>query len=139
MPATGSFAGSPQAGITVTIDYAALHALMTAPGHDAHQWFTKKLFEIRNYAVMFAPVRTGRLRSSMHTRGPFAIGQYDLRGYVGSNVEYAYWVHEGRGPVRPVNKRVLRWVAPSGEVIFRPYAGPAQGNPFLQRALDAAL
>jgi hypothetical protein len=126
--------------VTVKIDQAALSRFLTAPGHDVNQWVTLKLNQVRNRAVVLCPVRTGRLRSSIQITEPaHPVGAYDVAGEVGTNVEYAWWVHEGRGPVRPITARVLHWVSPSGEDVFRPYAGPAKGQPFLDQALREVM
>lgn len=133
------FSGSPGSGVRVEIDQAALSHLLTGSGGDVERAFTVILNRIRNSAVGFCPVRTGRLRSSITVEPPERVSATNLKGGVSSNVEYAYWVHEGRGPVRPVRARVLHWVSPGGEDVFRPYAGPAAGQPFLMRAAEAVI
>lgn len=90
-------------------------------------------------------VRTGRLRSSITweirstSRGLVAV--------VGSNVEYAQYVHDGTGiygprgaMIRPVNKKMLSWKDPdSGQRIFAKAVRGSRPRPFLREALDAAL
>lgn len=62
-------------------------------------------------------VRTGRLRSSIMTR---KVTDFDYG--IGTNVKYAR-IHEFGGTIqipeiRPVNKKALRWIGPSGRVMF---------------------
>lgn len=69
---------------------------------------------VLNRARQLCPVDEGRLRASLTLemritpRGPIA--------RIGSNLEYARYVHEGTGiygpshqPIRPVSARALRW------------------------------
>lgn len=48
------------------------------------------------FAKLACPVDTGRLRNSI----TYAIASSEKAVYVGTNVEYAYSVHEGTGPNR---------------------------------------
>lgn len=51
---------------------------------------------------------------------------------IGTNVEYAKYVNDGRGEVRPKNAKFLRWESPrfSGNEIFAKRAGQAEGIHF---------
>lgn len=49
--------------------------------------------------------------------------------------EYANFVEEGRGEVRPVSAKVLHWVD-YGENIFRMYSGPSRPRPFVEPAFE---
>jgi hypothetical protein len=62
------------------------------------------------------------------------IGQ-GVEGEVRSAAPWSRWLERGRGPVYPIRAKVLRWVAPSGKVIFAPRAGPAAPRPFMAPAL----
>lgn len=55
-------------------------------------------------------------------------------------VPYAHYVNDGRGPVRPVNARVLHWNSPKYGEVFAMYASPYAGTHFAEEAarqLDA--
>ncbi len=52
----------------------------------------------------------------------------------GSDKEYAAYVEYGRGPVEPVNKKVLHFKI-DGKEVFTGYAGPAEPKPFLEPAV----
>ena len=93
--------------------------------------------QVVNRAKVLAPVRTGRLRSSIRAEPPRI---FSLRGSVtvGSDLEYAAWVNDGTRPhqIRPRTKRALRFVV-NGQVVFaRVVNHPGtKANPFLDRAL----
>lgn len=131
------FTASPGGDVVVIINEAAVRHMLGSEGGMSGQFLFRKLNVVRNLAIGYCPVRTGRLRSSIQIE-MYPVGSYVVEGTVGTDVEYAYWVHEGRGPVYPIRARVLHWVAPDGTEVFAPKAGPATGQPFLQRAMDAA-
>lgn len=105
--------------------------------------------EVRDLAVQMmrdnTPRRTGKLADS--TTGDIALepdgatitlsqpaeSEADQSGNWGG-IHYVQFVVQGRGPVRPVNKKAL---AGPG---FGPvaYAGPAAANPYPTRTMDAA-
>lgn len=66
------------------------------------------LFEIQGQAKQRTPVDTGRLRSSIGT-GAGKAKVKKMVGYVGTNVEYSVYVHEGtsRMRARPFLKTAL--------------------------------
>ncbi len=86
--------------------------------------------EVQRVGQQMAPVRTGTLRRSITSTATPTLGT------VGTNLKYAKAVHDGRGEVRPVRARVLRWVAPGGAVVFAMRSGPTRPNPFLRNALN---
>lgn len=93
--------------------------------------------QVVNRAKVLAPVDTGRLRASIEGR---LNRTWTLRPQftVGSNVEYASYVHDGTRPhiIRPRNARALRFVV-GGQVVYARvvhHPGTA-ARPFLDRAL----
>lgn len=82
-------------------------------------------------------VRSGRLRGSIEVRVVKQGRRYTIT--VGTRVDYARIVHDGRGPVRPKNAKALRWVTPGGAVVIRKSAGPAAARPFLLVGASRAL
>ena len=81
------------------------------------------------------PVRTGNLKDSLDVimNSNFAFTLY-------SGAKYAQWVEKGRGWVFPKNKKCLHWVDfASGKKVFAKFARPAKANPFMQRAVSAAI
>lgn len=120
------------------VNSASLRAQIRNPGGDLTQWMLRLGYRIRDGAVIRCNVDSGRLRSSISvTLGEDTTGIPTVR--VGTDVEYAYWVHQGRGPVYPVQARALRWVTPNGQIVFARSAGPYAGNPFLVDALEAEI
>ena len=81
-----------------------------------------------------APVKTGTLRRSI--TGVVQPGGGAVRGVVGTNVPYARYVHDGRGPV-VAHGKALRFEI-GGQVLFRKRVGPAKGKPFLRDAFAAS-
>jgi hypothetical protein len=76
-------------------------------------------------------VRTGVLRSSIkHELVHRESGNITL--HVGSNVDYALIVHEGRGPVFAKPGGVL---GPMPGIGYRKWVGPAAPRPFLTTAM----
>lgn len=75
-----------------------------------------------------APVKTGTLRRSIV--GVVRPGGGTITGVVGTNVPYARYVEEGRGPV-VAKGRALRFTI-GGKTLFRKRVGPAKANPFFR-------
>ena len=116
-----------------SVRYDALRLLVRRPDGDAMAWLLRLGYRIRNNAVVRCNVDTGRLRTSLQV---VLTPEPSVR--VGTDVEYARYVHEGRGEVVPVNARVLHWVGPTGAV-FAKRSRPYGGNPFLRDAMEDEL
>lgn len=99
------------------------------------QGVTKAGMLVEGRAKGNAPVRTGTLRRSITTRARGSAG--GAEAIVGTNVPYARWVEEGRGPVVPVRAKVLRFTV-GGKVVFTRRAGPAAGRWYMRRAFQAS-
>lgn len=58
---------------------------------------------------------------------------------VGTNLYYAKYVNDGRGPVVPKKAKALRWYSPrlSGNAVFSQKAGPAEGIDFTGKTKQA--
>ena len=72
-----------------------------------------------------APVKTGALRRSIHSERTGA-----TTWFIGTDIEHAYYVENGRGPVFPVVKKALYWPE-LGHPVAK--AGPAPANDFVGR------
>lgn len=73
-----------------------------------------------------APERTGALRESI------AADRIKTTLYfVGPNVDYAKYVENGRGEVRPVKKKALHWF--DGGDVFAMRSRAVKPNPFVKR------
>jgi len=118
----------------VRLDRADLQRVMT---NASRRELKESSRQVVNRAKVLAPVRTGRLRSSIRAEEPRI---FSLRGSVkvGSDLEYAAFVNDGTRPhiIRPRRAQVLRFTV-GGRTVFakvvhhpgtRPY-------PFLDRAL----
>lgn len=67
-------------------------------------------------------------------------------GEVGTDVEYAEFVHQGTGiygpnqtPIVPVRASVLRWTDRQGNVIYARSVRGQEPNPFLTDALEEGM
>lgn len=62
----------------------------------AARWLNDRLTDIRNLGVLYSPVDTGRLRGSITvSQRATGAGGLVLEGRVGTDVNYAVYVHEG--------------------------------------------
>jgi len=56
---------------------------------------------------------------------------------VGTDAPHAGYIEFGRGPVRPVRAKVLRYFdKKTGKLVFTKYVGPTEPMPFLQPAVE---
>lgn len=118
----------------IRLDRAQLNRVMTNASREELREASR---QVVNRAKVLAPVRTGRLRSSIRAEPPRI---FSLRGSVkvGSDLEYAAFVNDGTRPhtIRPRTKQVLRFQV-GGRVVFAKVVNHpgARANPFLDRAL----
>lgn len=94
--------------------------------------------DTRDNVRQIAPYKSGKLRSNIDTRvrqeARHITGEVKI---LGSKVPYAYWVDQGRGPVVPKHKKVLRfWV--DGEQVFTKFVKAFPGYHFMERGLKAS-
>lgn len=141
----------------IKIDQSALAALMASPQGPVWIDIQRRTNRVLNQARRNAPVDEGRLRASLAME--MRLASRSPVGRVGTNVEYALYVHEGtgveagKGYIVPVRKKVLAWPAKNNSGAGRRrYKGGATANyvyakrsrgvkarPFLRDALSAAL
>lgn len=118
----------------IRLDRAELNRAMTNASREELREASR---QVVNRAKVLAPVRTGRLRSSIRAEPPRI---FSLRGSVkvGSDLEYAAFVNDGTRPhtIRPRTKQVLRFQV-GGRVVFAKVVNHpgTRANPFLDRAL----
>jgi hypothetical protein len=118
----------------IRLDRAELNRVMTDA---SRRELREAARQVVNRARVLAPVRTGRLRSSIRAEPPRF---FSLRGSVtvGSDLEYAAFVNDGTRPhvIRPRRASVLRFNV-GGRVVFaRVVNHPGtKGTHFLDKAL----
>lgn len=86
-------------------------------------------------------VDTGVLRNSIDWQ--FVSTRKELVTRIGTNVDYALYVEEGRGPVVPKNKKVLKFQTKRNarggrSTVYTQYSKATEGKPYLVPALKAA-
>ena len=118
----------------VRLDRAQLNRQMTNASRSELREASR---QVVNRAKVLAPVRTGRLRSSIRAEPPRI---FSLRGSVtvGSDLEYAAMVNDGTRPhvIRPRTKQLLRFQVGGRTVFAKVVNHPGtRPNPFLDRAL----
>lgn len=142
---------------SVRVDQGQLRAILTSPSGPVYRDTHRRGQRVLNAARRGAPVDEGRLRASLTLEMRRQADGAPL-ARIGSNLEYAIYVHEGtgvyagRGPIRPRSGRFLRWpVKNNSGVGARRYRGGrtaryafarqvrgVKGRPFLRNALEAA-
>lgn len=105
--------------VRVQISEAEVRRLMVGPTGLATRYVVRKTDQILNRARLLCPVDTGNLRASLTTA--IRTDGQKVIGLVGSDVEYALPLHEGRTtsrgrkiPGRPFLRRALTDVMGGG-------------------------
>ena len=129
--------------ITVTFNRGEWLSLLRSPIGPVFRDLQLRGTAVKNKAQRLCPVNNGRLRQSIEVEMAVEGGVPVAR--VGTNVEYALWVHEGTGiygkrgrPITPVRAKALRFTPRGGPTLFRRSVAGQRGVPFLTDALDAA-
>lgn len=122
----------------IRVHVGVVQSTFRDPGGPSGRWLYRRGLRIESRAKILCPVDTGRLRSSITTTQPRMVGRR-LTVTVGTNVNYARYVHDGTRAhvVRAVRRKALRFTV-AGRVVFSRYARiPARrGRPYLKQALD---
>lgn len=121
----------------VRLDRRALEKVLQSTEGPVAADLIRRCIRVESAAKRLCPVDSGRLRGSI-THELVRQGR-TLVGRVGTNVEYALAVHNGRRGFEARPGHVLRF-RPTGSRVFiyRTRVGPARGQPFLRDALPAA-
>lgn len=139
---------------SVVIDPAALRDLLYSPQGPVYRDIQIQTERVRNRAISLCPVNNGRLRASI--TGQVLSEPSGPVGRVGTNVEYALFVHEGTGiygpkgapyTIVPRRRKALAFVwkgapvPPNGRggrhVYKRVTVKGSRPKPFLRDALQA--
>lgn len=114
---------------------AATRQLLSSGSGGLAKNMLKRGHRVASFAKKFAPVRTGRLRSSVN------VVLISVNGYpgvaVGTNVKYAKFVHDGRRAFRAKPGKVLVFKAKGrgNKMVFTKKVKATKPNPFLKDAL----
>lgn len=107
--------------------------LRFSPTEPVYRDLAKRVLRVDALAKQLCPVRTGRLRSSI--RWSIRRSPEGLVGHVGTDVDYAGYVHNGRRAFGPVNAGALFWKGAAHPV---GHVKAQKAQPFLRDALPAA-
>lgn len=129
---------------TFNVDANGIHAVMGPNGLVATKGMLVIGRRIERVAKEMCPVDRGRLRSSIAAR--LEVGDNGLpMTVVGTNVEYAAFVHEGTGiygpkrtPITPKSGSVLVFKVAGKQVFARSVKG-MPGRPFLRSAMEQVV
>jgi hypothetical protein len=135
------------ASVSVRLNQRAIQDQLTGQNGAIARDLLRRGQRVQNKARRLAPVDRGRLRGSITTEVRGSGRGLEVR--VGSNLDYAVYVHEGtgiyagRGYIYPRRGRYLRWRARGGggggrEYVYARRVRGVRGRPFLKDALDAA-
>lgn len=133
--------------VRITQDSAALKALVASRDGPVGQDLIRRANLVVNRAKQLCPVDKGRLRASITWELVVGGQQWPLVARVGTNVEYARYVHDGTGiygprgaPIRPVRAQWLVFTPRgSNSPVFARQVRGVRGRPFLTDALPVAL
>lgn len=126
---------------TLVFNGPALAEVLSAPNGPVGLDLARRANQVLGHAVRLCPVDTGRLRSSL--RWSMAKDAHGLAAIVGTDVNYAIYVHEGTRPHFPPPKALRVWAGRHGfdspyPVCFAIAARGTRPRPFLRDALAAA-
>ena len=100
---------------------------------------TQKSYQER-FIQMNGTIRTGMMLNSTEITED-GTGTVHV-GNTASSIDgfpYPLAIEHGRGPVYPINAKVLRWFGDGGEPVFRRSAGPAKARPFVAPSQEYTL
>lgn len=111
---------------------------LTGPHGDIARDLAKRAIRVESRAKQLCPVDTGRLRASITWELVRSSGGVFV-ARIGTNVDYAMVVHEGRRAVEMPPGRVMRFPSrKTGQIVYTRRTRAVAGVPFLRNALPAA-
>lgn len=123
----------------VILDPVAIRELLTSKDGPVGVDLQRRVLRVTNAAKKKCNVNTGRLRSSI--RGSISSDAKGLVGTVGTDLDYALYVHNGTKAHRIEAKgdHPLHWSGAGGDAFAWYVDHPGyKGNPFLTDALKEA-
>lgn len=128
----------PKVDGKVFLDQAKLRKALTGSSGDVTRLVARTTRNVLNAAKIGAPVDTGLLRMKHRSSGPVVSG-LSVAQEVVADTDYALYVHEGHGVIRPVKAKFLRFeVKGAGggkEVVFAKSTRAQPPRPWLKNAL----
>lgn len=129
---------SEPVSIRLDLNHAAIRHLLTGETEPVVKFIRRVARDVRNRAVLHCPVDTGLLRQSLTES--VDINDSRVVAFVGTDVPYAIYVHEGTRPhlIRPRRPGGALRFTVGGQVVFAKYARHpgTKPNPFLRRAVE---
>jgi hypothetical protein len=78
-------------------------------------------------------IRSGDLHESI---GILKVDKPGLSVTIGSPLPQAHYIEDGRGEVRPVTRKFLRFTLPDGTIVFTKRAKAFHADPYMRPAVD---
>lgn len=129
--------------IRIDLHQSAINVFLRSPAGEIFRAVREIGRRVENTAKQLAPVDRGGLRASVNSR--MLIEGSKVVAHVGTNMEYALFVHEGTGlfgprhrRIRPKRAKVLSFKPRGGRRVFVRSTRGQRPNPFLVRALQLA-
>lgn len=111
-----------------------IRILLDTQEGEVGQDIARRARAVQKRAQRRAPMRTGRLRSSISVSN--GVGSDGPESTITASAPYALMVEFGRREVRPVNKTWLHWAGDFSDV-FALSAAAVPAVPFMRESLDA--
>jgi hypothetical protein len=110
------------------------------PGGDVWEFNKKVTREIRDMAIVLAPMgTTGTLKRS-HKMNVLPIGSFHAQGLITNDARHASWVHEGTdGPITTPSGGRMRFMAYYGYLTFPKSVRGQKAQPWLIQASITVL
>lgn len=111
------------------------------PGGEVYGAVEGVIEDARDYAKMYAPVRTGALWRNIRHARPTARSGYKISGYVYANIKYARYVNEGTtGPIHAGGKTMrFRGDLGRGNWVSALEVSGQRPQRFMERGLTTAM
>lgn len=138
--AAGVYVGG---GATVVMDPPPLiYVKVFHPGSGPERHLRKKTEAVAVMARSLAPIRSGRLKTTIRaSQNRDEKGRYAFGFAVSAGTPYGYFVHEGTGPSPrwPVHRKVMKFQGSRGDIVYRDFVmhPGTPDQPFLRDALVA--
>jgi hypothetical protein len=128
------------------LDYAEIYRQIQGPNSGVARDMLRRGLRVQARARKRAPAKTGRLRTSIDiaTQNRTVMGVNTFAIIIGSNLDWAAWVHNGTGlygphhtRIVPTRGKILVFVGRRGRYVHVGSVAGQRPRPFLKDALRA--
>lgn len=128
-------------------DATEMYRQLQGPNSGVARDLLKRGVRVQAMARKRAPAKTGRLRTSIElaTQNRVVLGVNTFAIIIGSNLDWAAWVHNGTGiygphraRITPTGGKILVFIGRRGRYVHVESVAGQRPKPFLKQALRAA-